>query len=185
MMAPPMQPTLSDDAVILRPLVADDWDALFGVASDPEIWAVHPSRNRWQQAVFRAYFNEALASGGGIVVRDAQTNAVIGASRYDGDNAEDGEIEIGWSFLARSHWGGHYNRAVKRLMLAHAFDAGYKRAVFLVGAENLRSRRAMEKIGGALLQRTKTVVREGTPFEHVIYAISAESFSRGPLMTPG
>lgn len=176
-----MQPELADDLVRLSPMQRSEWDAIFAVASDPEIWAIHPSRNRWREDVFREYFEEAIASHGAMIVRDAATGDVIGGSRYDTSNAVAGEIEIGWSFLARSHWGGNYNRAVKRLMLTNAFDAGYERAIFLVGADNLRSRRAMEKIGGVLLDRTKTVVREGTPFEHVIYAITAESFATGPL----
>jgi N-acetyltransferase len=181
MMDPPMQPELADELVVLSPMQRSDWDAIFAVASDPEIWAIHPSRNRWREPVFREYFEEAMASRGAMIVRDAATGDVIGGSRYDTSNADAGEIEIGWSFLARSHWGGSYNRSVKRLMLANAFAAGYKRAIFLVGAENLRSRRAMEKIGGVLLDRTKTVVREGTAFEHVIYAITVERFATGPL----
>ncbi len=96
--------TLISDAVILRPLHADDWDALFAVASDPEIWAIHPAHDRWQEPVFRAYFTEALASGGVLVVLDPATGAVMGASRYDSDRAGRHEIEIGWTFLARSHW---------------------------------------------------------------------------------
>jgi N-acetyltransferase len=180
-MDPPMQPVLADDLVQLRPLVAGDWGALFAVASDPEIWAIHPAHDRWQEPVFRAYFDEALASKGGLTVRDAATGIVIGGSRFDRDHAEDGEIEIGWTFLARSHWGGAYNRSMKRLMLGHAFAQGYKAVIFLVGETNMRSRRALEKIGGVLTDRRYTLVRSGKPIDHVIYAVTAESFATGPL----
>jgi N-acetyltransferase len=181
MMIPPMQPNLSDDRVLLRPMVDADREALFAAASDPAIWAIHPSPNRWREPVFAQYFDEGLTSGGMMLVSDAMTGSVIGSSRYDSDNAEAGQIEIGWSFLVRTHWGGQYNRAVKRLMLAHAFAAGYDSAIFLVGTENLRSRRAMEKIGGVLNNRRTSVVREGKTIEHVIYAIARADFANGPL----
>ena len=51
------------------------------------------------------------------------------------------EIEIGWTFLARSHWGGTYNGEMKQLMLRHAFKF-VNSVIFLVGPQNLRSQRA-------------------------------------------
>lgn len=165
------QPTLTGATVTLAPLRAEDWDALFAVAADPLIWEVHPAHDRWQEPVFRRFFDDALASGGCLVIRDRASGAVIGSSRYDRTRVEPGEVEIGWTFLARNHWGGATNRAIKTLMVAHAlrwFDA----AVFYVGSGNIRSRRAMEKIGGVLLaDRTPVFDMAGVPTEHVVYAI--------------
>ncbi|MBL7373148.1 GNAT family N-acetyltransferase, partial [Escherichia coli] len=80
-------------------------------------------------------------------ILDRATGTVIGSSRFDNwDEAAD-EIEIGWTYLARAYWGGVYNREIKRLMLAH-IHRFVRTAVFTVGVGNLRSRRAMEKIGG-------------------------------------
>jgi N-acetyltransferase len=75
---------------------------------------------------------------------------VIGSSRFHGYNDEESEIEIGWTFLARSHWGGAYNGEMKRLMLGHPFRF-VTRVIFLVGPNNQRSQKAMEKIGGVSL----------------------------------
>ena len=165
------QPTLTGPTVTLSPLQPDDWEALFAVAADPLIWAVHPAHDRWQEPVFRRFFADALASGGCLVIRDRTTGAVIGSSRYDRTRVEPGEVEIGWTFLARAYWGGATNREVKTLMIAHAlrsFDA----AVFYVGETNVRSRRAMEKIGGELLSdRTIDFDMAGVPTSHVVYAI--------------
>ena len=83
----------------------------------------------------------------GFVFVDRATGRLIGSSRYYGYDRELSEIEIGWTFLARSHWGGATNREVKRLMLDHAFtfvDA----VMFWVGEKNWRSQGAMTKIGG-------------------------------------
>lgn len=184
MMSPPMQPVLRDDIVELRPMRAGDFDALFAVAQDREIWAIHPAHDRWQEPVFRAFFDEGLASQGSLVVSDAATGTVIGHSRYDAVNTLPGEVEIGWTFLARSHWGGAFNRSMKRLMLAHTFDAGFEAAIFLVGEHNLRSRRALEKIGAVLTDRTLAVERGGRSIVHVIYRVDRAGFESGPLTAP-
>ncbi len=174
------QPCLANVHVSLRPLRAEDWPALFAVAADPLIWALHPAYDRWQEPVFRRFFGDALASGGCLVASDPQTGAVIGSSRFDTDRAEPGEIEIGWTFLARSHWGGTANRAMKALMVGHAL-ALFDRVIFLIGETNLRSRRALEKIGGTLTDRTFDTEMAGGRVRHVIYTIDRAGFGNGPL----
>ena len=140
------QPELEGRLLRLRPLRADDFDALYAAASDPLIWEQHPQRNRHEPEVFGAYFADQLASGGALIVHDAETGEAIGLSRYHGYDPEGSEVEIGWTFLARRCWGGVYNRELKDLMLTHAFRF-VDNVVFLVGPENIRSRRAVEKIG--------------------------------------
>jgi RimJ/RimL family protein N-acetyltransferase len=175
------QPVLEGERLLLRPLRPDDWDALFAVASDREIWAIHPVHDRWQEPVFRAFFDGALANRGAVAVIDKQTGAIVGSSRWqDHDPADGGSVEIGWTFLARSHWGGLFNPELKRLMLAHAFTH-VRRVVFLVGETNLRSRRALEKIGARLTDRTDVTFIGGRDVRHVIYEITRESFAIGPL----
>jgi RimJ/RimL family protein N-acetyltransferase len=164
------QPHLTGGLIELRPVSSDDFDALFAVASDPLIWEVHPAHDRWQEPVFRRFFDDGLASGGMLAAIDRATGAVIGSSRYDFGRAEPGDVEIGWTFLARSHWGGRYNAEMKALMLDHAFDS-VERVIFLVGDTNIRSRRAVEKIGGYLTPREHRAEMAGKPVVHVVYAI--------------
>ncbi|HJP86642.1 MAG TPA: GNAT family N-acetyltransferase [Gemmatimonadaceae bacterium] len=170
-----LQPTLTGDLVALRPLRGDDFDVLYAVASDPLIWELHPERERYREEVFRQFFRGAMESGGAFLVIDCATGDVIGSSRYFGYDEKQSEIEIGWTFLARSHWGGRYNQEMKRLMLEHAFRF-VERVIFLVCPENLRSRRAVEKIGGVERGR---VFKDGR--EAVVYEITAERFRSGPL----
>lgn len=154
----------------LRPTTPEDWEPLFAVASDREIWAIHPAHDRWQEPVFREYFRQALASKGGLTIIDNASGKVIGASRYAFFDPPRDEIEIGWTFLARDYWGGPYNREIKRLMLdhIHQFVAS---VVFVIGEDNLRSRRALEKIGG-ILQEGRIERGDGSLLpDHVYYVI--------------
>jgi RimJ/RimL family protein N-acetyltransferase len=141
-----LQPTLCGDLLSLRPLQPEDFDDLFAVASDPLIWEQHPAQDRYQKDVFTTLFQESLASGGALIATNTRDGRVIGSSRYFGYDEDKSEIEIGWSFLARSYWGGVYNREMKRLMLEHAFRF-VRSVVFIIGPQNLRSQRAVEKIG--------------------------------------
>ena len=142
-----LQPILKSEILELRPLRADDFDELYAVASDPSIWEQHPNSDRYKLDVFRKFFDEALESGGALIAIDRKGNRVIGSSRFHCYDLERNEIEIGWTFLARSHWGGVYNGEMKRLMLSHAFKF-VDNVIFLVGSTNVRSQRAVEKIGG-------------------------------------
>ncbi|WP_343520140.1 GNAT family N-acetyltransferase [Sphingomonas sp.] len=167
---PDRQPTLEGELVTIRPLRPDDWDALFAVASDRLIWEIHPAHDRWQEPVFRKFFDHAIACGGGLAIVDKATGTIIGSSRYDIHVPAEDEIEIGWTFIARAYWGGTYNREIKRLMLDH-IHRYVGTVVFIVGQDNLRSRRAMEKIGGKLIEG-RHHRGDGTVFaDHVVYAI--------------
>lgn len=165
------QPHLSGELIELRPLRPEDWDTLFAVAADPLIWEQHPVHDRYQEPVFREFFHEALASGGALIVLDRATQQVIGSSRYDHFVPEASEIEIGWTFLARAYWGGKYNGELKRLMMDHAFRF-VKHVAFRIGPENLRSRKAVEKIGGVLVGEGSITEPNGRVFDHVVYRIS-------------
>ena len=177
------QPILEGERLLLRPLVAEDWAALYRAASDPLIWAIHPAHDRWQEPVFRAFFDDALAQGGALAVIDKANGVLVGSSRFQNhDPAQGGSIEIGWTFLARSHWGAGYNAEMKRMMLGHALQA-VVRVRFVVGAGNLRSCRAMEKIGGRLSDRSEVIELEGRRIIHIVYEVTPDSFAEGPLNT--
>jgi RimJ/RimL family protein N-acetyltransferase len=172
-MAFDLQPTLQGRLLELRPLRPDDFDALYAVASDPLIWEQHPASDRYREDVFRAFFREALESGGALVAVDAKDGRVIGSSRFHGYDADNGEVEIGWTFLARSHWGGTYNAEMKRLMLRHAFQF-VDRVVFLIGPHNYRSQRAVEKIGAVRAGSR----RDASGRESLVYELSAPARAR-------
>ncbi len=166
------QPVLKGEIVELRPLRAEDYDGIYAVAADPLIWEQHPVKNRHEEENFKAFFRDALDSGGTLIAVDAVTQRVIGSSRFHDYDKNRSEVEIGWTFLARSHWGGSYNGELKVLMLRHAFRF-VSCVVFLVDPKNVRSQRAVEKIGGVRAGfRLKTGIR------CYVYRITSKNFPR-------
>jgi len=121
--------------------------------------------------VFQEFFRGALESGSAFIVLDVEDGRVIGSSRYYGFDEKKSEVEIGWTFLARSHWGGVYNGEMKQLMLRHAFRF-VDRVIFVVGSRNLRSQRAVEKIGAVRIASRPD--RGGS--ENYVYQITASDF---------
>jgi RimJ/RimL family protein N-acetyltransferase len=175
------QPVLEGERLLLRPLVPDDWDALYAVASDPAVWALHPAHDRWQEPVFRAFFADALANQGALVVIEKASGEVVGSSRFQGyDPTDDGSVEIGWTFLAHRLWGTGCNAEMKRLMLGHALQS-VERVLFRVGEDNVVSRGAMANIGGKLLDEVEVREMAGVRTVHVIYEIDRANFANGPL----
>lgn len=171
------QPNLTGALIEMRPAIEDDFEPLFAIASDPDIWAQHTARDRWQRDVFRSNFDGALADQGGMVARERATGQVVGFSRFSQKFVGPDDMEIGWTFLARRLWGGRYNRDMKRIMLAHVL-ADFPRALFRVAEDNPRSRRAMEKIGGALINRRDTIEYAGVSHPYIVYEITRETFAK-------
>jgi N-acetyltransferase len=162
------QPCLKGGLLELRPLREEDLGDLYAVAADPLIWEQHPSKDRYQEEVFKSFFQDALDSQSALTVMDNKDRRIIGSSRYHVHDEERSEIEIGWTLLARSHWGGTYNRELKRLMLGHAFRF-VSSVIFLVEPANLRSQRAVEKIGGV----RSVSRRDGSGRQSLAYRIEA------------
>ena len=174
-----LQPTLTGTLLTLTPLRAEDHDALWRAASDPLIWEQHPDKTRSTPEGFDRMFKGAMESQGCLVARDQKTGAVIGWSRYHDYDAKKSVVEVGFSFLVRSHWGGRYNREMKRLMLEHAYR--FVHAVhFKVSPINIRSQKAVEKIGGV---RIGTGI-DGVGREAIVFELTKERFLSGLAAGP-
>ena len=171
-----LQPLLVGPGLTLRPLRPTDLEPLWQVSKDPLIWAQHPEPSRAERAGFERFFERALASGGALAVVDNADNGVIGSSRFYDWDPQAREVAIGYTFLARRYWGGAANREMKRLMIDHALR--YADLVwFHVACSNLRSRRAMEKIG-ARLSHTGPRPVNGEPIDFCYYRIDRGSWQR-------
>jgi N-acetyltransferase len=166
-----LQLRLRGTLIELRPLQEEDSEALFGAASDPLIWEQHPEWDRWKPEVFQSFFDDAIASGGAFAVIDLKSGKIIGSSRYWDYNLDRREIEIRWTFLERAFWGGSYNRELKSLMLDHAFGF-VDRVLFRVAENNIRSQRALTKIGARLMSTGEArAADEGVSANDLVFVI--------------
>jgi RimJ/RimL family protein N-acetyltransferase len=157
-----LQPAhLKNDIVWLEPLKQEHFEELYLVASDPLIWEQHPNPDRYKLDAFTNYFKGAMESGGAFIIRDTLSGKALGSSRYCAYDAANKEIQIGYTFFSRVCWGKSINKAVKKLMLTHAFN-DVDKVAFYVGANNIRSQKAMEAIGGIKV-REEVVAYFGEP----------------------
>lgn len=169
--SPNWQPRLEGELVLLRPTRPEDWDDMFSAASDPLIWAGHPAKERYTEPEFRKYFDAALQSNGALTIIDKMTGRIVGCSRYHDHDRERSRVEIGYTFLVRCCWGGMVNGEVKRLMLDHAFRF-IETVQFAIAEDNIRSRRACEKIGATFSRQVETRMIGHRTISYCIYEIS-------------
>jgi RimJ/RimL family protein N-acetyltransferase len=166
-----IQPSyLVNDIVELVPLKQSDFEELYAVASDPLIWEQHPNPDRYKKEVFEVYFKGAIASGGAFLIKDPSTNDILGCTRFYDFNETEKSVLIGYTFFARSCWGRGINHAVKHLMLDYAFQFVDK-VIFHVGANNIRSQKAMEKLGAVKLGFEEVAYYGEATRTNIVYCI--------------
>jgi N-acetyltransferase len=171
------QPTLVGETITLRPLRADDLEALWQAARDPLIWALHPDQTRYHRDGFERFFAGLLAPPGSLAVVDNASGRIIGATRYYDWEPAQREVAVGYTFITREFWGGNANREMKRLVIEHA--APHVDAIwFHVGKCNLRSCRAMEKIGAvAAFERQRP--QNGEMVDFIYYRVDPARWRAG------
>jgi len=146
-----IQPVLENETVYLKPLIQDDFEELYTLASDPLVWEQHPNRDRYKREVFMNYFDGAMKSGGAFKVMENATGKAIGCTRFYDYDEKQKSIFIGYTFYGRDYWGKGFNPKVKQLMLDYIFqfvDTVY----FHIGAGNKRSQVAIERLGAMKLR---------------------------------
>lgn len=170
-----LQPVLTGEKIQLRPLRVADFEALHRAASDPQIWALHPDSERYRREIFKErFFLGAIASEGALAILDQQSGQIIGSSRYYQWDAARKHIAIGYTFIERQYWGTGANRELKHLMLSHIYQWA-EVAWFHVGERNIRSRRAVERLG-AVLSHEEARTLDGKPYKQLYYRLDAERF---------
>lgn len=164
------QPTMRGKSISLRPLEIGDFDELYSCASDRKIWEGHPHTDRYKLSEFEDYFQTAIKSNAFVVVIDNSSGKIIGTSKYYVAETIPDDISIGFTFLVREYWGGKTNYELKTLMLDYAFSY-FDNVWFHIGATNIRSQKATEKIG-ATFSHKETLSISGKDEMWFCYKIS-------------
>lgn len=103
---------------------------------------------------FRQYFAAALDPNfmngqKSFVIRLTSGNAIIGMTRFYKIDESNRRLSIGYTWYIPEVWGRVHNKECKLLLLRYIFEVlHFNRAEFEVAHQNIRSQRAVEKIGG-------------------------------------
>ncbi len=144
--------TLENEHVLLRPVVAEDRDALRAVAMNTEIWryfVIMIETNSDFDAFFDAGIAD-LAAGRRVPynIIDKRTGRSAGSMSFGNMSEPDGRLEIGWSWLGTDFQGQGVNRWAKFLMMEHAFERmDAERVEFKTDQLNVQARHALRNIG--------------------------------------
>ncbi len=177
-MIKPQPVTLEGNGVRLEPLNASHREGLAAAASDGKLWEL------WFTSVpepeqTAAYIASALKgqSEGHMLpwaVRDLESQAVVGSTRYHDIVAAADRVEIGWTWYAQRVQRSHVNTACKLLLFGHAFEAlGCKVVGLRTDNFNFRSQRAIEALGAKKdgVIRHHWPRRDGTVRDSVLYSV--------------
>lgn len=170
-----IQPVLENEQLLLYPLREEDFEALYAVAKDPELWAQHPNKDRWKEQVFRNFFDGAVQSKGAFKVVDKATGKVIGSTRFYDYDEENNSILIGYTFYAKVYWGSGYNPAAKALMMDYIFQFVSK-VIFHIGAVNIRSQISISRLGAEKMGEEEIAYFGEAPKLNFIYEISGDKW---------
>jgi RimJ/RimL family protein N-acetyltransferase len=170
--------TLEGLGVRLEPLTLEHVDALAAAVSDGELWRLWYT---WvpEASKVRDYVEQALAGQkeGHMLpwaVRELQSGAIVGSTRYHDVIAEVDRVEIGYTWYGKSWQRSHVNTACKLLLLGHAFDTvGCKVVGLRTDNFNFRSQRAIEALGAKKdgVIRHFGLRRDGSARDSVMYSI--------------
>lgn len=168
-----LQPSiLENEWVKLIPLHETDFELLYDVAKDPLIWEQHPNPDRYKKEVFQTYFKGAIESKGAFLINN-NSDEPIGCTRFYDYFPDKSEIKIGYTFFSRDCWGKPFNRSTKLLMLDYAFRF-VDHVLFHVGANNIRSQKAMGKIGAIKIGEEQVAYYGEASKNNFVYRIAKE-----------
>lgn len=144
---------LGGTTVQLLPLEESHFEELYQVASDPLLWTHIPTdcsvREKFDRTVRLALQEREAGRQYPFVIFHQPTQRLIGSTRFIDIEPRDRKLEIGFTFIMREYWGTNVNFECKLLLMTFAFETlGAIRVQLKTKDSNIRSRTAIEKIGG-------------------------------------
>lgn len=171
-----VQPTLENENFKLVPLKETDFEKLYQVASDPKVWEQHPNKDRYKRQVFETFFRGAMESKGAFLIIDKISGEVLGCTRFYDFNEKENNILIGYTFYGTNSWGKNVNPQVKKLMLDYIFQF-VDEVLFHVGKNNIRSQKAMERLGAEKIREEEIAYFGEEPKTNIIYKITQSDWN--------
>jgi RimJ/RimL family protein N-acetyltransferase len=168
--------------VVLEPLTHSHVDGLKDAATDGELWqlwyASVPSPKEmmsYVDAAIKASTNGNMA----FVVKDLQTQKVVGTTRFYNVEPAHKRGLIGYTWYAKSAQGTAINTEAKYLLMQYWFEVQQANAVeFRTHFFNEASRRAIERLGAKQdgILRSHQILKDGSVRDTVVYSIIANEW---------
>jgi RimJ/RimL family protein N-acetyltransferase len=145
-------PSLTGRLVRLDPLKVGHAVGLLETVANPEVWewklAPYPKTEAEMCLIISEFLIGAGSDRQSFLVSRLADGRVLGSTTlYDLDRRNQ-RVEMGWTWLERAAWGQGYNEEQKHLLLEYCFEVlGLKRVAWRLDSLNLRSKRALERLG--------------------------------------
>ncbi|MCC9166194.1 GNAT family N-acetyltransferase [Pontibacter harenae] len=169
---------LQDNLVLLRPFEASDVEELSSIVYDEDTWRFTTNRistpselEDWAAAALKDRQSNRRYT---FVIVDKATGKIAGSTSYGNISVPDKRLEIGWTWLSKDYRGSGLNRHCKFLLLQYAFEVlQFERVELKTDILNLRSRKAMQKIGATEegVLRSHTLMHDGRRRDTIFYSI--------------
>ncbi|TXG35388.1 GNAT family N-acetyltransferase [Seonamhaeicola maritimus] len=176
-------PTLEDNRVKLTLLGMSNYKNLLEIAQEPNLVQYSPSKidtpedlKDYVQTAVDGYYNRTTIP---FIIFDKQANAFAGCTRFGLINWKNKVLHIGWTWIGRDFQGTGLNKHMKFLMLQYAFETlKFDKVEFRVDERNIRSRKAVEKLGAKLegVLRKDTLMLDGFKRSTCCYGILKEEW---------
>lgn len=148
-------PTLQNEIVKLEPLSLENFKNLYAIASEKDLLRYSPSDISTYQAL-TDYVQKALRyaekdAAIPFIIYDKSKQHYAGSTRFMNIDWHNKVLHIGSTWIGNRFQGTGLNTAVKHLMINYAFEKmEFEKVEFRIDQRNIRSRKAVEKLGAQL-----------------------------------
>jgi RimJ/RimL family protein N-acetyltransferase len=150
-----LSPTLENEFVILTPLTIENYKELISIGAEDKLVQYSPS-DIYSAKSLKNYVEIALEQKAKsisipFIIYDKSKKQYAGSTRYMNINLKNKVLEIGSTWIGKEFQGTGLNTHIKSLMIDHVFEKmNFEKIEFRIDERNIRSRKAVEKLGGVL-----------------------------------
>lgn len=170
--------SLIGKSVALIPLDESHFETLIGLSKDQRIWqhyAIDGSNTqKLKSSLEMALYEREKGTQYPFVIILKKENKIVGSTQFLDIQPIHKKLEIGWTWLHPDYWGTSINLECKLLLFTYCFEVlEAKRVQLKTDENNIRSRKAIEKIGGVFegILRNDMIRDNGTNRNSAYYSI--------------
>lgn len=174
---------LENKRVRLTLLDINNYEYLISIAQEKDLIYYSPSDistpaklKDYVQTAVDGYNDKTIIP---FIIYDKEKQAYAGSTRFGLISHKNKVLHIGWTWIGKQFQGTGLNKNMKFLMLDYAFNTlEFEKVAFRIDERNIKSRKAVEKIGGKLegILRSNTVMTNGFRRSTCCYGILKEEW---------